>query len=150
MRLDSVEAILDFAIRSEEKASEFYIQLAKEVKRESMKRVFLEFAEEEKGHKEKLLKIKEGGKLVPASEEVMNLKIAEYVQDVEPNGNIDYQQALIIAMKSEKEAYKMYQGLAEATQDLELKKVLLGLAQEEAKHKLRFEIEYDEYYLKED
>ena len=150
MRLDSVEAILDFAIRSEEKASEFYSQLAKEVKRESMKRVFLEFAEEEKGHKEKLLKIKEGGKLVPASEEVMNLKIAEYVQDVEPNGNIDYQQALIIAMKSEKEAYKMYQGLAEATQDLELKKVLLGLAQEEAKHKLRFEIEYDEYYLKED
>jgi rubrerythrin len=149
MSLDSVEAILDFAIRSEEKASEFYTQLAKEVKRESMKKVFLEFAEEEKGHKEKLLKIKEGGMLAPASEEVMNLKIAEYVQDVEPNGNMNYQQALIIAMKSEKEAYKMYQGLAEATQDPELKKVLLGLAQEEAKHKLRFEIEYDEYFLKE-
>jgi len=30
-----------------------------------------------------------------------------------------------------------------------LKNIFLSLAQEEAKHKLRFEIEYDDYILKE-
>ena len=39
--------------------------------------------------------------------------------------------------------------MASATDDPGLKATLLGLAQEEAKHKLRFEIEYDDEILKE-
>ena len=150
MDLNSVEEILDFAIKSEERSYKFYTDLAEKVKRENMKKVFLEFAEEEKGHKEKLLKIKEGEMLIPVREKVMDLKIAEYVEDVEPDMDLDYQQALIVAMKSEKAAYRMYQDLADTVKDTDLKNVLSGLAQEEAKHKLRFEIEYDEYVLKED
>ncbi len=150
MDLNSVEEILDFAIKSEERSYKFYTDLAEKVKRENMKKVFLEFAEEEKGHKEKLLKIKEGEMLIPVREKVMDLKIAEYVEDVEPDMDLDYQQALIVAMKSEKAAYRMYQDLADTVEDTDLKNVLSGLAQEEAKHKLRFEIEYDEYVLKED
>lgn len=149
MEFGSVEEILDFAIKSEERASDFYTHLAGKVKRSGMKKAFLEFAEEEKGHKEKLLKIKNGKLLAPVSEKVMDLKIAEYTKDVEPNKDLDYPQALIIAMKSEKASYRMYRELAEAADNPELKEVLLGLAQEEAKHKLRFEIEYDEYVLKE-
>ena len=34
-------------------------------------------------------------------------------------------------------------------QDPELRKMFLSLAQEEAKHKLRFEIEYDDEIMKE-
>jgi rubrerythrin len=149
MGLNSVEEILDFAIKSEERSYEFYTRLAEKVKRENMKKVFLEFAEEEKGHKEKLLRIKEGEMLLPVREKVMDLKIAEYVEDVEPDIDLDYNQALIIAMKSEKAAYRMYQDLADTVEDPDLKNILQGLAQEEAKHKLRFEIEYDEYTLKE-
>jgi rubrerythrin len=62
---------------------------------------------------------------------------------------MDYQQALIVAMKKEKEAFRMYSDLASVAQSSELKDVLLGLAQEEAKHKLRFEVEYDDVILKE-
>ncbi|MDZ7859207.1 MAG: ferritin family protein [Candidatus Krumholzibacteriota bacterium] len=149
MGFGSVEEILDFAIKSEERASDFYTHLAGKVKRESMKRAFLEFAEEEKGHKEKLLKIKKGEMLAPVSKKVMDLKIAEYTEDIEPNKDLDYSQALIIAMKSEKASYRMYRELAEAADNPELKKLLMGLAQEEAKHKLRFEIEYDEHVLSE-
>ncbi len=149
MGLNSVEEILDFAIKSEERSYEFYTRLAEKVKRENMKKVFLEFAEEEKGHKEKLLRIKEGEMLLPVREKVMDLKIAEYVEDVEPDIDLDYNQALIIAMKSEKAAYRMYQDLADTVEDPDLKNILQGLAQEEAKHKLRFEIEYDEYALRE-
>jgi len=149
MGLNSVEEILDFAIKSEERSYKFYTRLAEKVKRENMKKVFLEFAEEEKGHKEKLLRIKEGEMLLPLREKVMDLKIAEYVEDVEPDIDLDYNQALIIAMKSEKAAYRMYQDLADTVEDPDLKNILQGLAQEEAKHKLRFEIEYDEYTLRE-
>jgi len=150
MNFDSVDQILDFAIRSEERSHDFYTRLAEKVDRENMKKVFREFAAEELGHKEKLLKIKEGEKLLPDQEKVMDLRIAEYVKDVEPEENMDYQKALTIAMKSEKEAYRMYRDLASASEDPAIRDILNGLAQEEAKHKLRFEIEYDDNVLKED
>ena len=62
---------------------------------------------------------------------------------------MDYQQALTVAMKAEKAAFRLYSGLATACDNPALKEVLLGLALEEAKHKLRFEIEYDDNVLKE-
>jgi len=52
-------------------------------------------------------------------------------------------------MKAEKAAFILYTDLALATDDPGLKETLLRPAQEEAKHKLRFEIEYDDEILKE-
>jgi rubrerythrin len=84
---------------------------------------------------------------LPAAEKVMDLKIADYVMDVEPSSDLDYQDALIVAMKEEKAAFRLYSDLAAATDDEGLRATLLALAQEEAKHKLRFEIEYDDHIL---
>ena len=140
----TVDDILDFAISEEEAASDFYIRLASSVKKDWMKNVFLGFAKEEQGHKAKLLKIKEG-KLIPATgQKVLDLKIADYLVDVTPSDDMDYQEALIVAMKKEKAAFKLYNDLAEKVDDPQLKDSLLALAQEEAKHKVRFELEYDE------
>ena len=66
MALDTVDKILDFAIRSEEHAAKFYTNLANKAGHEHMKEVFLGFAEEEKGHKAKLLAIREGKGMLPA------------------------------------------------------------------------------------
>ena len=148
--LNSVDEILDFAIRKEEEAAETYTDLAGKMERAHMRQVFEDFAREELGHKEKLLQIKGGKLLLPVAEKVMDLKIADYLEDVEPSPVLDSPQALILAMKEEKAAFKMYTFLAEAADDENLRATLLGLAQEEAKHKLRFEIEYDEYVLAED
>ena len=52
-------------------------------------------------------------------------------------------------MKKEKAAFKLYSALAEKSPNEGLKNVFLGLAMEESKHKLRFELEYDEYILRE-
>jgi rubrerythrin len=68
---------------------------------------------------------------------------------VDTEGDFNYQRTLILAMKREKASYKLYIDLAESTDDAGLKSTMLALAQEEAKHKLRFEIEYDENILKE-
>ncbi len=61
-----------------------------------------------------------------------------------------YAEALILAMKKEKLAYKLYLDLAAAAGDGELADLFRSLAAEEARHKLRFEIEYDDVVLKED
>ncbi|MFC1836665.1 ferritin family protein [Thermodesulfobacteriota bacterium] len=145
----SVDEVLDFAIGQEEEAFQFYTDLAGKFDRPWMKEVFEGFALEEKGHKKKLMEVKAGKTLQPAKGKVLDLKLADYLVDVDPNKELDYQDALVLAMKKEKSAFKMYTNLAGTTDDENLKQLFLRLAQEEAKHKLRFEIEYDEYVMTE-
>jgi rubrerythrin len=147
MKFGSVDEILDFAIEKEEEAAQFYIDLSFRMAPDNMKEVFRDFANEEKKHKEKLLAVKGGQKLLSSKERVMDLKIGDNLIEVNTSTDISeltYQQALIIAMKAEKAAFKLYHDLAQTTDDSELKDLFLSLAQEEAKHKLRFEIEYDD------
>jgi rubrerythrin len=141
---NSTDEILDFAIQNEEEAAKFYTDLAAKMERPNMRDVFEGFALEEKGHKAKLLRIKETGELEPSSKQVMDLKIGDYLVAVDPGHDLTYPKALILAMKKEKAAFKLYTDMAAAAQDAGLKDTLLALAQEEAKHKLRFEIEYDD------
>ena len=150
MIFTSVDDILNLAIKKEEEAAEMYADLAGQMKKAHMRQVFEDFAREELRHKAKLLEIKSGKLLFPAGQKVMDLKIADYLTDVVPNPDLDYQQALNLAMKEEKAAFRLYTDLAGATDDDALRTTLLDLAQEEARHKLRFEIEYDEQFLGED
>ena len=145
----SAEEVLDFAIQNEEAAAAFYRDLAGQMQSDSIRKVFEDFAREEDGHKAKLLGVKKSGSMVPAVGQILDLKIGDYLVDAEPSANMDYQQALILAMKQEKAAFRLYTDLAAATNDGDLRALMLALAQEEAKHKLRFEIEYDEYVLTE-
>jgi len=147
--MDHVDEILDFAIQREQEAHDFYMDLAKKMDRPGMKEVFTQFAGEELGHRKKLEAVKQGKRLMSAKEKVQDLKIAEYLVSVEPDEDLDYQKALILAMKREKASYKLYSDLAGTIEDQELKQIFLGLAQEEAKHKLRFEVEYDDVILAE-
>jgi rubrerythrin len=146
---NSTEEILDFAIQNEEKAAEFYTDLAAKMEAAPMSEVFETFAREEQGHKARLLRVKETGKMEPASQAVRDLKIGDYLVEGEPGPDMDYQDALILAMKKEKAAFKLYTDLAAAAPDEDLRRMLLSLAQEEAKHKLRFEVEYDDRILTE-
>jgi rubrerythrin len=149
MTLNNVDEILDFAIAREQEAHDFYMDLAKRMGERGLKEIFVQFAGEELGHKAKLQGIKDGKRLLPSAEAVLNLKIAEYVVDVDPADELDYQKALILAMKREKASYKLYTDLAESVEEEDLSRTFMSLAQEEAKHKLRFELEYDDVILAE-
>ena len=61
---------------------------------------------------------------------------------------MSFQDALVLAMKREKKAFKLYHDLSEIAPN-DLKDTFLALAQEEAKHKLRIELEYDNVILTE-
>ena len=113
----NVDEILDFAIDGEQSAVDLYTGLAAEAKNPTIKKA------------------------------VQDLKIADYTVEEEPGPDADYQTVLIFAMKKEKAAFKLYTDLAGRVDDAGVRDLLLGLAQEEAKHKLRFEIEYDDNIL---
>lgn len=144
MNFESFDQVLDYAIEREEEAAELYNYLAGKMERPHMKAVFLDFALEEEQHKKKLIGIKEGKLAAPAVEKIIDLKIGDYLIDIKLGDDLNYQQALVIVMRSEKNAFKLYLDLADKVDDDDLRNTFNMLAQEEARHKLRFEIEYDD------
>ncbi len=145
---ESIEEILDFAIDNEQHAADFYNKLAKESTNTEMQKYFEQYAKEEMGHKSRLMKIKSGGVYTLKSEAVSDLKIGDYLVASKVSDNMSYQDALILAMKREKAAYKLYMKLSDIAPTLELEILFRDLANEEAKHKLKFETEYDEVILR--
>ncbi len=145
----TIDQILDFAINAEQEAVEFYTGLSGRANNPEMKEVFEEFAREEMRHKARLLNIKETGIMEGSTEKVMDLKMADYVVSVPVSPDMSYADALVVAMKKEKAAFKLYMTLSQRAANSELKELFLSLAVEESKHKLRFELEYDEYVLRE-
>ena len=59
-----------------------------------------------------------------------------------------YHEILMLAMKREEKALKLYNSLLDNAEDPEHQKVFKVLCQEEAKHKLALETLYDDYMAK--
>ena len=144
----NIEEVLDYAIALEQKAIDLYTQIAEKAASEHNRQLFLSFAQEERGHKLKLENVKLGRVEIGAIGKVMDLKISDYANDVELTDNSSYQDILMYAMKQEKQAFRLYTDLADRTETEEMTNLFLSLAYEEANHKLRFEIEYDENVLR--
>ena len=148
-KFETIDEILDFAMEAEQEAVDFYTQLASQMQNQEMKETFLQFAKEEVGHKARLQKIKDERMFDIAEEKVPDLKIADYIVNTRPDPQMSYADALVLAMKKEKAAFKLYTTLAQRTDNAQIRKVFQSLAVEESKHKLRFEIEYDELVMRE-
>ena len=148
-KFNSVDEILIFAMKNEQEAVDFYTRLAGHAKSEEMRAVFEEFAQEEVKHKARLQKIKDEGTFSFKKEEVLDLNISDYIVPTVPHPDMSYPEALTLAMAKEKAAFKLYMRLSTKVADAGLQTVFLDLAQEESKHKLRFEVEYDEFVLRE-
>lgn len=147
----SINEILDFAIEKEQEASQFYAEWARKLTSPRLdpdhlfllRNMFEHFAQEELKHKEKLIRVQKGSPFQPSTKPVTDLKIVDYLIDIMPSPNMDYQEALIIAMKREKSSLKLYNDLAELASSEDMRSIFTALAQEEAKHKLRLETEYE-------
>jgi len=151
----SVNEILQFAIAREVEANEFYTALADRVESPAMAELILEFAKEELEHKAKLeLEVMKRGEVTPKlqaeaeKKKLDDFKMADYIADVGDSLDVDYEDLLLFAIKKEKISFRLYADLAGVVADEELHETLLSLAEEEAGHKARFEIEYNEEVLK--
>lgn len=147
--LKTFKEILDVAIEREQAAADFYNDLAERVALPAMADVFRGFAREELGHKSRLQHIKADPARVSVREQVLDLKMSDYIVPAPISDHMSYEDALVLAMKRENAAFRLYSDLATAQSDPELRTLFLALAREEAKHKLRFEVEYDDNVLTE-
>ena len=138
----SVDEVLDFTINSEIEAHNYYMKLSEFVEKPEMSKMLSDIALEECGHKAKLEAVK-AGEIEISEEEISNLGIVDNLEDVIPDAKMSYIDLLVLAIKKEEAARKLYTDLATIAKEQKLRDIFLKLAQEEANHKLRFEIEYD-------
>jgi rubrerythrin len=143
----TIDAALDFAIEREQEAVDFYLQLAAQTDEGMLKKTLTSFAGVEAGHKKKLQAAKTGAARVGEVGTVTDMKIGDYLIDVQPGPEMTLQDALIVAMKREKAAMDFYADLAENVVDAGLRTLFNQLAREEAAHKLSFEAAYEKQFL---
>ncbi|UCD71215.1 MAG: ferritin family protein [Syntrophobacterales bacterium] len=146
MRLDTFEDIVREAIRKEADAAMFY-QMASERAKPGMDKMFIELAEEEQGHKKMLEELDMAKLRSYEFGKVPDLEISEYLEDLPYSRDMDYPAILRYAMKSEEKSRNFYLRSAKMCENPDLKKLFQMLAEEEAKHKLRFEKMYEDDVL---
>ena len=145
----TAQDIIDFAVRAEEEAIKFYMELASSATSKAKKEAFEAFAQEEEGHRAKLLGLEIKSFTFSDSTPISDLHIAEYTNPEVNYQSLTYGEVLVIAMNREKRAFMLYDKLSKMVENSELKKFFVFLAKEESNHKFRFEAEYDDFVLKE-
>jgi rubrerythrin len=152
MQFENLKAIIDFAIEKEKEAAEFYESIAREESAAGSKNMYKEFAFEEKKHQTLLENIDKKGVAIGLADYkfkwITDIKRSDYTVAMEYEKNMAYNEILMIAMKREEKALKLYNTLLENTDNPEQKTVFKVLCQEEAKHKLALETLYDDYMAK--
>ncbi len=141
------QEVLAFAVGREEEAEVFYQEASRKARSPHMKEAFLQMAGEEQKHRELLTTLNMGAVVGTKIEGIPDLKLADQLTDVGYGPDMTYQDILILAMKREKGAFLLYNGIAEHSDDADLRRLFQILAQEEARHKLKLETEYDQCVL---
>ncbi|MHC4691683.1 MAG: ferritin family protein [Planctomycetota bacterium] len=141
---ETVEEILELAVAREEDAHIFLMALAARMVNPEMRKVFEELAAEELEHKAKLeLEITKTGRVVTESKKKLFFETNDYAEDVGSEIDMDYKDLLTMAMQKEESSFRLYVDLASRVTEEDAYETLLALAEEEIRHKMRFEMEYD-------
>jgi rubrerythrin len=137
-KLDSIDEILEFAIAREVEAYQLYMYMASWLENPEIRQVCEDFANEELDHKAKLeLEVMKRGQVIT------DIDISDYMTAVGSTLDMSYEEILTLAIKKEGVSVKLYTDLARAVRDNPSRETLLALAQEESRHKQRFEQEYE-------
>ena len=148
MDLKQYGEIIKFAIEKEIGAFNFYTRASQVAKYSGGRGLFADLAGEEEKHRRLL----EGITVEKISslkiETVPDLKISDYMIDIEFNPDLSYAEILRVAMKMEERSLELYNDLAESHQGEEIVQLFHFLAAQEAKHKYALEKLYDDDILK--
>lgn len=142
-RVDS--EILVLAIAREVEAYHFYMAAAERVDNPQMRQILEDLAKEELEHKAKLeLEILKSGQTLAIDTQSLEASRHDYaMSNIDLPLDIDYKEILLWAIEKEEESFRIYIDLISAVHDQQSRETLLAIAEEEVKHKHRFEIEYN-------
>jgi rubrerythrin len=136
--------IINRAIKREEEAYAFYMDIHGKVDDANVKDTVRWIAGEEKKHKEFLLNYRDGkyGAKPLRMTEVVLFKIAEYQEEPEIAKNMRSEEVYLVAAHRELRSYQFYTELAQIHPEGEAKDLLLRMANEELRHKEKMEYLY--------
>ncbi len=146
-QFSQLQEIIDFAIKKEQEAIDFYDALAGQVKNKALTNELIKISGMETGHRERLKNIDAVSFAVGATEKVADMKIADYLVAQEPVKGMTWQDILTIAMQRELASVKLYTDLASRIEDATAQGLFEKLAAEESGHKRYFEQIWDEEIL---
>ncbi|MFC1885544.1 ferritin family protein [Thermodesulfobacteriota bacterium] len=147
MNFESFEEIIAFAVEKEKEASAFYSEAAEMESFSGVKKTLEEMAAEEKKHQTLLENLGENKELIEGYKFkwIPDIKRSDYIVEMEYEKGMPYTDILRMSMKREEKALKLYNELQIKAENPEHAKVFKILCQEEAKHKLFLETQYDDY-----
>jgi rubrerythrin len=139
-----VSDILEIAIKREEEAYDFYMDIHSKVVDADVKDILEFIAGEEKKHKAFLVSYRDGGLGVTTlrMSDVVDYKIAEYLEEPEVGENSKPEDVYLVASHRELRSHHFYTELASLHSDGDLREMLLKMANEELKHKEKMEYLY--------
>jgi len=141
-KINTISDVLDFAIAGENKAAELYTKMAATADSSWMRKTLEGFAQQELQHGKKLKAVR-AGRSALGREGVGDLGLADKLDDIQPHPDMDYPELLVFAIKKENVSHGLYTRLASIFTEPELQETFLKLAEQEAEHKRRFEMEYE-------
>ena len=147
MDLKSYDEIIKFAISREEAAIDTYGDLSEKAKTPGLRELLLELQSEEMNHKKLLEDITPEQVGSFKTDDVIDLKISDYLTEEPPSEDMTFQDLLILAAKKEQEAVELYTKLGHGTENEALKKLFDFLITQEKSHKLKIETEYEKHVL---
>ncbi len=148
MDFDSIADLLHFAISREQASKRFYLDMALRMKDTNTRNILEVIAAQEEKHEEalKLEVLKQGLTLSPDFDASVPAAVYDWHKTLmkDPDtANMSYIDALAMAIDKERASFQLYTQMIGMTQDMELRRMLLELAEEEMRHVIQFEREYD-------
>lgn len=139
-----VADILEIAIKREEDAYDFYMDIISKVVDPGVQDTLTFIAGEEKKHKAFLIDYRDGrfGDKGLRMSDVVDYKIAEYLEEPEINENSKPEDVYLVASHREARSHQFYTEMANLHADGEPRDMLLKMANEELKHKEKMEYLY--------
>jgi rubrerythrin len=135
------EQVIRLAIRREIEAYKFLLALSQVVQFPGIKFLLENMAKEELEHKEMLeLELLKLGAVVPQDDAEFD---NEYKIESDEIAEMDYGDLLILGMEKEDISFRFYVDMAVKAASPESRDAFLAIAEQELRHKIRFEIEYE-------
>lgn len=144
MKDQKIATIIDTAIKREEEAYAFYMDIRKKVTERATQDTLEFIAGEEKKHRDFLVSYRSGGYGVNAlrMNDVVDYRIAEHLEEPEVSDGARSQEIFLIAAHRELRSYNFYTDLAQLHSEGDLHEMLVKIASEELKHKEKMEYLY--------
>ncbi|HOK94976.1 MAG TPA: ferritin family protein [Anaerohalosphaeraceae bacterium] len=146
MEFKSIHEVLQFALSKEEASVQFYRELAGRMQNPASRRLAESLAQQETSHVQMIaLEMNKQGFCVRANEQLEDKEFIwdEHLQLDDEARNMNPVEIMAMAIQKERAAFQLYAQLLGLAHDIQFRTMLMDLAEEEVRHILLLEQQYE-------